>query len=76
MSDTADSPRPLRDPCAPRPEGSSIHGFYGKDAGKRFQTWSVQAVRGDDDRNDQRSDDDRIEGSRVQVGGSNPASGG
>ena len=27
--DTANSPRPLRDPWAPRPEGSSIFGFYG-----------------------------------------------
>ena len=36
--DTCDSPRPLRDPCAPRPEGSSINGYYGNDAGKSFNT--------------------------------------
>ena len=29
--DTANSPRPLRDPSAPRIEGSSIHGFYVQD---------------------------------------------
>ena len=31
-ADTANSPRPLGDPYAPRPYGSSIHGFYGADA--------------------------------------------
>ena len=29
QQDTADSPRPLRDHCAPRPVGSSLNGFYG-----------------------------------------------
>ena len=29
QKDTADSPRPLRDSCAPRPHGSSLNGFYG-----------------------------------------------
>ena len=29
QQDTADSPRPLRDPYAPRPVGSSLNGFYG-----------------------------------------------
>ena len=37
-TDTCDSPRPLRDPCAPRPEGSSINGYYGNDAGKSSNT--------------------------------------
>ena len=27
--DQEDSPRPLRDPTAPRPAGSSLYGFYG-----------------------------------------------
>ena len=44
--DTADSPRPLRDPSAPRIEGSSIHGFYGQDAGKSFQTDTARADPG------------------------------
>ena len=29
QQDTGDSPRPLRDPYAPRPVGSSLTGFYG-----------------------------------------------
>ena len=44
--DTADSPRPLRDPSAPRIEGSSNHGFYGQDAGKSFQTDTARADPG------------------------------
>ena len=44
--DAADSPRPLRDPSAPRIEGSSIHGFYGQDAGKSFQTDTARADPG------------------------------
>ena len=42
--DDPDEPRPLRDPCAPRREGSSIFGYYGNDAGRSFQTVSVAAT--------------------------------
>ena len=42
--DDPDEPRPLRDPCAPRKEGSSIFGYYGNDAGRSFQTVSVAAT--------------------------------
>ena len=50
--DTADSPRPLYDPEAPRKEGSSIHGHYGKDQAAetmqtRKDTRSVIAQDGD-----------------------------
>ena len=46
-ADTADSPRPLMDPNAPRPEGSSINGFYGADAKrKRFDGASARATNG------------------------------
>ena len=50
MVDSIDSPRPLRDPCAPRAEGTSIHGHYGNDKGKNYTTLSAQAVQGDEDR--------------------------
>jgi len=46
--DTQDSPRPL-DWRALRPEGSSIHGFYGNDKGKCFKTASAQAVQSQED---------------------------
>ena len=46
--DRAESPRPLRDPAAPRPAGSSLLGFYGDGvAGDPSETWSLQAQRGD-----------------------------
>ena len=48
--DTEEFPRPLRDPAAPRPAGSSIHGFYGnakQQRGGRDDAYSVQAQNGD-----------------------------
>ena len=49
--DTEASPRPLRDPCAPRPCGSSINGFYGTEKKPQKGVWgdarSVQAENGD-----------------------------
>ena len=48
--DTEESPRPLRDPAAPRPAGSSIHGLYGNEKqqrGGRGDAYSVQAQNGD-----------------------------
>ena len=45
--DRAESPRPLRDPAAPRPAGSSLWGYYGNGlAGHASDTWSIQAQRG------------------------------
>ena len=44
MSDNERSPKPLRDPAAPRPCGSSIHGFYGNDSGKNFKTFTAMAT--------------------------------
>ena len=44
--DTKDSPRPLRDPNAPRPEGSSIHGNYPGDQGNSYATSSARASPG------------------------------
>ena len=49
VGDERDSPRPLRNPFAPRPEGSSIDGFYGHDAGQNFHAESAQAVIGKED---------------------------
>ena len=49
--DTEESPRPLRDPWAPRPSGSSIYGFYGNEKKPQKGVWgdaySVQAQNGD-----------------------------
>ena len=47
--DDPDSPRPLMDPCAPRKEGSSIHGYYMNQAGRNFKTDSVAATLADED---------------------------
>ena len=44
--DTKDSPRPLKDPYAPRPEGSSIYGYYPHDKGKSYATSSARASPG------------------------------
>ena len=48
MAATIDSPRPLRNQCAARPEGSSIHGFYGGDAGKSYKTSTALATQGEE----------------------------
>ena len=44
MSDNERSPKPLRDPAAPRPYGSSIHGFDGNNFGKNFTTRTTMAI--------------------------------
>ena len=56
--DTTESPRPLRDPAAPRPEGSSIYGFYGDGyLGKEYcAASSVRASRGSDANRDEADD--------------------
>ena len=50
-ADTEKSPRPLRDPWALRPCGSSINGFYGTEKKPQKGVWgdarSVQAENGD-----------------------------
>ena len=46
--DTANSPRPLRDPYAPRPSGSSIHGFYPDAPTTSSDGASVKANAGSD----------------------------
>ena len=47
--DREESPRPLRDPCAPRRAGSSLDGYYGNDRGKDFRTASAKAEMSEED---------------------------
>ena len=58
-ADTHDSPRPLRDPAAPRPEGSSIFGFYGRGSSS-IRTESVAAVVDSEEKKDEESDVDSV----------------
>ena len=58
-ADTPDSPRPLRDPYAARPAGSSLFGFYGNSPHGR-PTRSSRAVAGSDAGDPDRDPDDVV----------------
>lgn len=47
--DRAESPKPLRDPEALRPAGSSIHGYYMNDKGVNYRTTTAATTIGEDE---------------------------